>query len=96
MEEKLMELVDAIDINACELGINTYYIEEFSKKTLIRQYDVELVSIEVENDTVMFIDSNDDIFKCFLVSSVLNVDIMPERYKIIFNNGGYLTLSYCR
>lgn len=96
MEEKLMELVDAIDINAYELGINTYCIEEFSENISIRRYDVELVNIEVENDTLMFIDSNDDIFKCFLLSSVLDVDIMPEWYKIVFNNGGYLTLSPCK
>lgn len=94
MEELLFELVEIIMCNIIECGINTYNIVE-TKEGIEQQYRMDLTAIEVYNETVMFVNSNDEVVKCFLVESVeeiaFNAD--PEWYKILFNSGKQMTIT---
>ena len=92
--EKLFELAEEISINNYEFGLITYNIIEENSNGDVREKKVDIASIEIDNDTVMFIDFNDDTFKYFLLSSVKEVIFIddPKSYKVCFKSGSSMTI----
>lgn len=96
MEELFMKLIETIDNNTWMRGIDTYNFCEVNRDGLKRQYSTTMSMIIIDNDTVMFIDSDDDITKFFLLSSVKDIIFNADEkdgYKILFVNGSYMIFA---